>query len=120
MSDKVSRDIIESLQRRITELEDELKMFAQTPVGEIFKRNKELEAQLETYRKIDKKRFAALMEAEAQLDEVRKCKRYMRLIDVDESEAMIFARDIDAITAGVSDIVIKWHEKELQNEHNGE
>ena len=36
--------------RRITELEDELKMFAQTPVGQIFQKNKELEAQLEAVR----------------------------------------------------------------------
>ena len=33
-------------QCRITELEDELKMFSLTPVGEIFQRNKKLEAQL--------------------------------------------------------------------------
>jgi len=34
-------------QCKIEELEDELKMFAQTPVGQIFQKNKELEVQLE-------------------------------------------------------------------------
>ena len=41
-------------QCRITELEDELKMFSLTPVGEIFQRNKELEAQLEAAEKWQK------------------------------------------------------------------
>jgi len=41
---------LEASDQRIKELEDELKMFAQTPVGQIFQKNKELEAQLAAVR----------------------------------------------------------------------
>ena len=49
-TDVTDQHIIEAQQVEIEKLEDELKMFAQTPVGKIFQRNKELESQLAAVR----------------------------------------------------------------------